>query len=111
MAKLECRLKGSMGEIAKAIDDAVSNSISATCEDVSEFSLGDVRCMVRVYERYSYMGGNRVSLSVTLFGNGDRIYLSAITSGGSQAVFFKLNTFGEESFLDSIRETVERFRA
>lgn len=111
MAKLECRLKGSMGEIAKAIDDAVSNSISATCEDVSEFSSGDVRCMVRVYERYSYMGGNRVSLSVTLFGNGDRIYLSAITSGGSQAVFFKLNTFGEESFLDSIRETVERFRA
>ena len=59
---------------------------------------------VRVFERYSYMGGNRVSLNVTLFGNGDTIQLSAITSGGSQAMFFKINTFGEEAFLDKLRE-------
>ena len=34
--------------------------------------------------------------------------LSAITAGGSQAMFFKVNTWGEEAFLDSIRETLER---
>ena len=45
-----------------------------------------------------------MSLNVTLFGNGDTIHLSAITSGGSQAMFFKLNTFGEEAFLDKLRE-------
>ena len=38
-----------------------------------------------------------------------QIRLSAITSGGSQAVFFKVNTLGAESFLDTIRDTVERF--
>ena len=32
------------------------------------------------------------------------IHLSAITSGGSQALFFKVNTFGEEAFLDKLRE-------
>ena len=45
------------------------------------------------------MGGNRLSLTLTMFQNGDSpIRLSAITAGGSQAVFFKVNTLGEESF-------------
>ncbi len=44
-------------------------------------------------------------MNVTLFQNaGGPIYLSAITSGGSQAVLFKVNTFGEEAFLDKLRE-------
>ena len=56
-----------------------------------------------VFERYSCAGSNRVSLSVTLFQNGDEpIQLSAITAGGSQAVFFKINTLGEESFLEKL---------
>ena len=61
---------------------------------------------MRVFERYSYFGNNRVSLSVTLFENGEEVYLSAVTSGGSQAMFFKINTMGEEAFLDKLRELV-----
>ena len=46
-----------------------------------------------------------MSMSVTLFQREDgKIQLSAITAGGSQAMFFKLNTLGEESFLDTLRE-------
>ena len=42
---------------------------------------------------------------VTVTNKGDRpVRLSAIASGGSQAVFFKVNTFGEEAFLDKLRE-------
>ena len=79
--------------------------MSASYENGSDWTNGTVRCAVRVFERYSYMGGNRVSMNVTLFqaGNGP-IQLSAITSGGSQAMFFKVNTLGEESFLDKLRE-------
>ena len=56
----------------------------------------------------SYTGGNRVSLNVTLFQNGEEpVHLSAITAGGSQAVFFKLNTFGEEAFLDKLIELLD----
>ena len=47
--------------------------------------------------------------SLTLLEADGQIRLSAITSGGSQAVFFKVNTLGAESFLDTIRDTVERF--
>ena len=59
-------------------------------------------------ERYSYIGSNRVSLTVNLSGTEGKYYLSIITSGGSQAVFFKINTWGEASFLDSIREIVNK---
>ena len=83
----------------------INGSMSASLEESSDFYSGDARCSVRVFERYSYSGGNRVSLSVTLFQNGnDAIHLSAITTGGSQAMFFKINTFGEEAFLDKLRE-------
>lgn len=106
MAKLETTLSGDFGQILAKIERGiVDGSISASLEESSDFRSGDARCSVRVFERYSYAGGNRVSLSVTLFQNGnDAIHLSAVTSGGSQAVFFKVNTWGEEAFLDKLRE-------
>lgn len=108
MAKYESVLNGNFNEILRRIEDGILNgSVSATLEDESDFNCGDSRCSVRVFERYSYMGNNRVSLSVTLFQANGRIHLSAITSGGSQAVFFKINTFGEEAFLDKLREILE----
>lgn len=55
------------------------------------------------------MGSNRVSLSVTLIGEGSKLVVSAITSGGSQAVFFKVNTIGEETFLESCINSVEDY--
>ena len=108
MAKLECTLNGDFSYWLSKIDIGIlDGSISATLEDQSDFCSGDAKCSVRVFERYSYMGGNRVSLSVTLFQNGDSpIYLSAVTSGGSQAMFFKINTWGEEAFLDKLREII-----
>lgn len=106
MAKLEKTLNGDFDQIiSKIVNGIINGSVSATLEDKSDFMTGNSRCSVRVFERYSYMGGNRVSLSVTLFqeGNGP-VHMSAITSGGSQAMFFKVNTFGEEAFLEKLEE-------
>ena len=106
MAKLEQIINGNFEQLLRRIEDGIQNgSVSASVEEKSDFINGDARCSVRVFERYSYAGNNRVSLSVTLFQNGDGpIHLSAITSGGSQAMFFKINTWGEEAFLDKLRE-------
>ncbi|MBE6896469.1 MAG: hypothetical protein E7477_05145 [Ruminococcaceae bacterium] len=106
MAKLEKTLRGNFGQILRDIENGILNgSISASLEESSDFYNNGARCSVRVFERYSYFGGNRVSMNVTLFQSGDGpIYLSAVTSGGSQAIFFKFNTFGEEAFLDKLRE-------
>jgi hypothetical protein len=112
MAKYECSLSGDFDALLYRIEDGIlRGSLSASYEDGSDLTEGSVRCAVRVYERYSMLGGNRVSLNVTLVGNGDRLFLSAITSGGSQAVLFKINTFGEESFLDCLREIAEDYRS
>lgn len=112
MAKLQYELKGDFTEVLLQLDRCISKgSISASLEDGSDFSAGGCRCAVRVYERYSMLGNNRVSMSLTLLEAGGRLFLSAITSGGSQAVFFKVNTFGESAFLESIRGVVEKYRA
>lgn len=106
MAKLERTLSGSFDSwLDRIVDGILSSSLSATLEDSSDFCTGDARCSVRVFERYSYSGSNRVSMNVTLFQSGDGpIFLSGITSGGSQAVLFKFNTLGEEAFLDKLSE-------
>lgn len=106
MAKLEKTVRGDLREIMLKIEQGILHgSLSASMEDGSDFVSGASRVSVRVFERYSWIGSNRVSLSVTAFEAGDgMVHISAITSGGSQAVFFKLNTFGEEAFLDKLRE-------
>lgn len=105
MAKLEKTLCGNFDQLLARIENGIlQGSVSATLEDASDFRAGDARCSVRVFERYSYIGGNRLSLSVTLFQCGDKIQLSAIAAGGSQAMFWKVNTFGEEAFLDKLAE-------
>ena len=109
MAKYERTLYGDFDEYLEKIENGILNgSLSASLEDSSDFCDGESRCSVRVFERYSYMGGNRVSLNVTLFRekSGD-IKLSAITSGGSQALMFKINTLGEKAFLDKLIEIFE----
>ena len=108
MAKLERSLQGDFDDVLSRLHDGIlSGSVSASYEDGSDYAAGDVRCAVRVYERYSWSGGNRVSMSLTLVGEGQNLFLSAITSGGSQAMFFKINTWGEEAFLDRVRELIE----
>lgn len=109
MAKLECKLQGDFDQILHELDDVIMESISATLEEYSDFEIGNCRCAIRVYERYSFIGGNRVSLSITLLQEGEVLLLSAITSGGSAAAFFKLNTMGENAFLDKIGDVIDKY--
>ena len=90
--------------VARVERAVMDGSISATLEDKADYRLGDARCAVRVFERYSYLGGNRVSMNVTFFQADNITKLCAVTSGGSQALLFKVNTWGEESFLDTLRQ-------
>ena len=106
MAKFEKVINGDFVEILNRIESGILHgSVSASLEDSSDFQSGDARCSIRVFERYSYWGKNRVSLIVTLFQSGyNPIFVSAITSGGSQAMFFKVNTIGEDAFLEKLIE-------
>ena len=91
--------------LLRKLEHAIPDSSwSAELEAGSDFKEGSARCSVRVFERYSMVGGNRL----TLFQNGDEpIRLSAIAAGGSQAVFFKMNTLGEDAFLEDVKQLLE----
>lgn len=88
----------------------LQQSASATYEDGCYYGEVGHRSAMRVYERYSYFGGNRVSLSLLLTEEGDHVRVTGITSGGSQAVLFKINTVGEENFLSTLETAVIEYR-
>ena len=110
MAKYETNLHGDFDRVLNYLHDGIlKGSMSASFEDESYVQHAGVRCCVRVYERYSWSGGNRLSMTLTLVGDGEDLFLSAITAGGSQGMIFKFNTLGEEAFLDTLRELAEGY--
>ncbi len=105
MAMYQQTFTGDFDALVSKVENVVMNgSMSASLEESADYRTPTGRCSVRVFERYSYTGGNRVSMSVTVFQSGSDIHLCAITSGGSQGMFFKVNTWGEEAFLDTLKE-------
>ena len=110
MAKYECTLRGDYDQALRYFHEGILNgSMSVSFEEESYFQSFGVRVTVRVYERYSMTGGNRLSMTLTLMGDGEKIYLSGITAGGSQGVWLKINTWGEEAFLDILRGLAQRW--
>ncbi len=108
MAKYVKNVHGNFDNILEKLDNAIlSGSVSASYEDGSDYQKGDFRCAVRVYERYSYIGSNRVSMTLTLVGENHQYKLIIITSGGSQGILFKVNTWGEEAFLKKLDDILE----
>jgi len=111
MAKYETRIKGNIDEFLKiAKQKILDGSISASLEEESFYQDGDFRCAIVVFERYSYTGKNRVSLTLVVIEKDEELFISAITSGGSQALFIKINIFGEEAFLEKLVDIVEEYR-
>ena len=86
----------------------MNGSSSASWEEESDLSGDGYHCIVRVYERYSWFGGNRVSMALAVAGANGKYKVTAVTSGGSRAVFFKVNRVGESAFLDTVVRAIEK---
>ena len=69
MAKFERAVEGDFKTIVDALHAAVMDgSASASFEEESDMSGDGYDCAVRVYERYSWFGGNRVSMVLAVAG-------------------------------------------
>ncbi len=102
-------LSGSADGLANHLDNVITESISASIEAQDELCTGDARLILRTYERYSVSGGNRLTLNVAILAVGSDLKVALTTSGGSRAVFFKVNTIGEETFMESALAAVDSF--
>lgn len=109
MAQHQTTLSGDAESLLAHLDREIKRSISATVEDTTDQRVGDARMLVRSYERYSMWGGNRVSLTVSILAVGDALAVSLVTAGGSEAVFWKVNTIGENSFMAWAVRALESF--
>ena len=109
MAKYETTKNIDFNVLKKGIiEDVTKGSLSASLEDESNYQTGDVRSCLLVFERYSWSGSNRVSLTVQLIQGANKpVHISCITSGGSKAVLFKVNRIGESTFLENIKEYLD----
>ena len=100
VAKYEKSFKGELDPFLAEVEASIlDQSSSAEIVDATDVMVGNTRVAVRVWERYGMLGSSRVSLSLTVAGCDGWVYASAIGSGGSQAVMFKINTISEENFL------------
>ena len=83
--------------------------MTADRDGATEQRIGVARMMVLVYERFTAVGGNRVSLTVSILSVGKELAVTMVSAGGSQAVFFKVDAFGEGTFLHKGRKALESF--
>lgn len=109
MAKFEKKIIGNFEEIINTLQNEIMNSgVSMNLVDESNYSLGDTNVAVRVYDKYFMRNGNRASLSLTVAGHGNDIFISAIGAGGGQGVIFNFSLGAEEELVDIVRFCIER---
>ena len=112
MAKYTDHLQGDFRKIVDFIhEDLWQQSASISLEESYQTTAGDRRVEQRAYERFSMMGGNRASLSVLFVETEDGADVCGIATGGSQAVLWKINTFGETAFLETLESAVNRWKS
>lgn len=110
MSKIERSFKGDFEYYLIKIENGMLNTeVPTSIAEISDFTSGDSRCSVRVFEHCGYKGLNNISMNVTMFQGADgMIQLSAVTSGGIDVAVKKFNIYNEDIFLDKIIEIVDK---
>ena len=110
MATTTRTVVGQLSEVVPFLEAGVlGRSRSASAEAAVDLGTSAGGIAVRGYERFSMMGNNRVGMSDTAIQDGPYVHIVGITLGGSQAVFLKLNTIGEEEFLATLNSTISQW--
>ncbi len=96
-------------EITKKIitDEVLLRSSTMAIEDTITYTIDGINISITVFDRFAYFGGGRVSATLTIIEKDNNIKISVISSGGSQAMFWKINTIGEYSLLELFDEVIK----
>ncbi|NLK29356.1 MAG: hypothetical protein GX306_13645, partial [Clostridiales bacterium] len=109
MAKFERTMNGQFDAVVRQLEDDIINSAaSMNLVDKSDYITNDTKVAVRVYDQYFMRNSSRASLNVTIIGQGDHIFISAIGAGGGTGIIFNFNWGAEDDMVDVVRRSVER---
>ena len=109
MAKYERNIMGQFEEVINRLQNDIDNSgVTMNLVDESNYTSGDTKIAVRVYDKYFMRNGNRASLSLTVVGRGNDIFISAIGAGGGQGILFNFSLGAEEDMVAIVRRSLER---
>lgn len=109
MAKYRNRINGKFEKIREHIKkEILSTSSSASLEEEETIYINNIKIAILAFERYSYSGGNRLSLTVTIIAEENNIDIVGISTGGSNGIFMKFNTWGEDAFLDKLKQAINK---
>ena len=104
MAKFECVFPSgySFNDILQYFHTHLTGS--------SDYSSERARVAVRVYERYSLMGDNYLSLTLTLVNDGGDTFASAISAAGRGGGLGISIHWGEDKFLEIFSDGANMFQ-
>ena len=109
MAKYEKTIVGQFEEVVNHLQNDIGNSgISMNLVDESNYTDGDIKIAVRVYDKYFARNGNRASLSLTVVGHGNNLFISAIGAGGGKGIIFNFSLGAEDDMVAIVQESIER---
>lgn len=109
MAKYEKTIIGQFDTVVKKLENDITNSgISMKVVDESNYSIGDTKIAVRVYDKYFMRNGSRASLSLTVVGSNSDIYISAIGAGGGQGIFLNFSLGAEDDMVRIVEQSIEQ---
>ncbi len=108
MAKYEKKLSGHFNSIVNRLHEGImQDAYSMNLVDQSDYQSNDIMVTVRVYDKYFMRNGNRTSLSLTIVGHGEEIFISAISAGGGQGILFNTSWGAEEEMVSMVQDIVE----
>jgi hypothetical protein len=111
MAKYETTMTGKFEEVLRHLENDISNSgMTMNLVDESNYCVGDTKIAIRVYDKYFMRNGNRASLNLTVAGDGNDIFISAIGAGGGQGIIFNFSLGAEDDMVAIVRGSVERMK-
>lgn len=109
MAKYEKAIIGQFEEVLNRLQNDIGNSgLTMNLVDESNYTAGDTKIAVRVYDKYFMRNGNRASLSLTVAGHGNNIFISAIGAGGGQGIIFNFSLGAEDDMVAIVQESIEQ---
>ena len=112
MATTTRTVVGQLSEVVPFLEAGIlSRSRSASAEAAVDLKTSAGGIAVRGYERFSMMGKSRVGMSVTAIQDGPYVHIAGVSLGGSQAMFFKVNTLGEQNFLNTLDAAIDQWIA